>query len=349
MLILMRLDAPRHDIDQIKEKIISLHCTPHEIPGESKLAIGITGPTEQLHKEDFILLPSVEDVIRVTKKYKLVSRMMKPDDTVFNVNGSEIGGKELTVIAGPCAVESRDQIFDIAGRLKELGIKFLRAGAYKPRSSPYVFQGLKEKGLEYLSDVKKELGINIVTEVLNQSTIDAVAEVADIIQLGARNMQNYALLEEVGRTQKPILLKRGMSATIEELLLSAEYIVSQQNYNVILCERGIRTFETATRNTLDLNAVPVIKKNSHLPIFVDPSHGIGIWDKVPAMAMAGIAAGADGLIIEVHTHPDKALSDGVQTLDIETFGALLKKLQELAPVVDKILTLNINEHVQLSR
>ena len=345
MLLLMSLDAPRHDIDRIKEKIISLNCTPHEIPGESKLAIGVTGPTDQLSKEDFEVLPSVEEVIRVTKKYKLVSRMMKPDDTVINVNGSNIGEKELTVIAGPCAIESRDQIFEIAGRLKELGVKFLRAGAYKPRTSPYAFQGLKEKGLQYLSEVKKEYELNIVTEVLNQSTIDAVAEVADIVQIGARNMQNYALLEEVGSKQKPVLLKRGMSATIEELLLSAEYIVSQQNYNVILCERGIRTFETATRNTLDLNAIPVIKKNSHLPIFVDPSHGIGIADRVPAMAMAGIAAGADGLILEVHTNPEKAVSDAVQTINFETFSALLKKLKELAPVVNKILSLNEKEHV----
>lgn len=343
MLILMSLNSPRQDIQGVKEKIISLNCTPHEIPGASKLAIGITGQSEHLIKEEFQLLPSVEEVIRVTKKYKLVSRQMKNDDTIINVNGTEIGGKELTVIAGPCAVESRDQIFDIAGKLKEMGVNFLRAGAYKPRSSPYAFQGLKEKGLEYLSDVKKEIGINIVTEVLNQSTISAVAEVADIIQIGARNMQNYALLEEVGKTQKPILLKRGMSATIEELLLSAEYIVSQQNYNVILCERGIRTFETATRNTLDLNAVPVIKKNSHLPIIVDPSHGIGIWDKVPAMSMASVACGADGLIIEVHTNPEKALSDGYQTLNLSTFKTLLQKLQELAPVVNKKLNLSKNE------
>lgn len=343
MLILMSLNAPRQNIQEVKNKITSFNCTPHEIPGASKLAIGVTGPSENLIKEEFQLLPSVEEVIRVTKKYKLVSRQMKNDDTLININNVQIGGKELTVIAGPCAVESRDQIFEIAGQLKELGVNFLRAGAYKPRSSPYAFQGLKEKGLEYLNDVKKEIGINIVTEVLNQSTIAAVAEVADIIQLGARNMQNYALLDEVGKTQKPILLKRGMSATIEELLLSAEYIVSQQNYNVILCERGIRTFETATRNTLDLNAVPVIKANSHLPIFVDPSHGIGIWDKVPAMAMAAVAAGADGLILEVHTHPEKAVSDGYQTLNIPTFKELMKKLQELAPVVNKKLTLSKND------
>ena len=340
MLILMSLNSPREHINQVKEKIISLGCTPHEIPGDSKLAIGITGPSDNVVREDFLLLPSVEEVVRVSKKYKLVSREMKSEDTLINVNGNIIGGKELLIIAGPCSVESRDQIFDIAGQLKEMGIKFLRAGAYKPRSSPYAFQGLKEKGLEYLADVKKELGMNIVTEVLNQNTIEAVCNVADVIQLGARNMQNFTLIEEIGKTQKPILLKRGMSATVEELLLSAEYIVSQNNYNVILCERGIRTFETATRNTLDLNAIPVIKKHSHLPIIVDPSHGVGIWDKIPAMAMAAIASGADGLIVEVHPNPEKALSDGFQSLSPSTFKSLLSKLQELAPVVNKKLTLN---------
>ena len=340
MLILMSLNAPRLDVNNVKEKIISLGCTPHEIPGETKLAIGITGPSEMLKKEDFLFLPSVEDVVPVSKKYKLVSREMKSENTLININGSVVGGDELLIIAGPCAIESRDQIFEIAGQLKEIGVKFIRAGAYKPRSSPYSFQGLKEKGLEYLAEVKKEFGLNIVTEIMDQNTIDAVCEVADVIQLGARNMQNFTLIEEIGKTQKPILLKRGMSATVEELLLSAEYIVSQNNYNVILCERGIRTFETATRNTLDLNAIPVIQQHSHLPIIVDPSHGIGIWDKIPAMSMAAIACGADGLIIEVHSHPEKALSDGFQSLNPATFKKLLYKIQELAPVVNRKLTLS---------
>ena len=337
MLIIMNLDAPRTDIEKVKQRIASFNCTAHEIPGALKLAIGITGPSEQLKVEDFQLLNSVEDVIKVTKKYKLVSRMMKNEDTVININGNRIGGKELMIIAGPCSVESRDQLFEIAGILKEMGINLLRAGAYKPRSSPYAFQGLKEKGLEYLADVKKELGMSIVTELLNQSTVSEVAEVADIIQIGARNMQNYSLLAEVGKIQKPVLLKRGLSATIEELLLSAEYIVSQDNYNVILCERGIRTFETATRNTLDLNAVPVIKKHSHLPIMVDPSHGIGIGDKVPAMAMASVACGADGLILEVHQKPEEALSDGYQSMNPTEFKKLLSKIKQLAPIVDKEL------------
>ena len=338
MLILMELNTKREDIERVKAKILSLSCTPHEIPGKLKLAIGITGPTDKLKKEDFRMLPSVEDVVRVTKKYKLVSRMMKQDDTIININGSQIGGKEITIIAGPCSVENKDQTFEIAGKLKEMGIKFFRGGAFKPRSSPYAFQGLKEKGLEILQEVKKEFGLLIVTEVLNPRTLKEVASVADILQIGARNMQNFTLLEEAGETGKPILLKRGMAATVEDLLLSAEYVASQNNMNIVLCERGIRTFETSTRNTLDLNAVPVVKKNSHLPIFVDPSHGVGMWDKVTPMSMAAIAAGADGLMIEVHHKPDEALSDGYQSLTPEQFKVLLTKIKQLAPIVDKQLS-----------
>lgn len=337
MLIMMALESPREDIERVKKKIIHAGCTPHEIPGEIKLAIGITGPMEKINKEEFLLMNSVEEVVRVTKKFKLVSREMKSGNTVIDFNPESIGGRELLIIAGPCAVEGRDEIFEIAGELKGLGINFLRAGAYKPRSSPYSFQGLKEKGLEYLADVKKEFGMKIVTEALNTATLPLVAEVADIIQIGARNMQNFSLLEEAGKTGKPILLKRGLSATVEELLLSAEYIASQNNMNIILCERGIRTFETATRNTLDLNAVPVLKKNTHLPVIVDPSHGIGIGDKVPSMALASVACGADGLIVEVHQNPNDALSDGYQSLDIKTFKKLLGKIKELAPIVDKDL------------
>jgi len=322
-------------VERIKNKIKSCGCSPHEIPGAIKLAIGITGPSAKLSIEDFLMMDSVDEVVRVTKPYKLVSREMKSDDTIINFNDTSIGGNNLTVIAGPCAIENRQQLFDIAGQIKEMGIQFLRGGAYKPRSSPYSFQGLKEKGVEYLNDVKKEIGMKIVTEAKDSSSLAAVTEVADIIQIGARNMQNFSLLEEAGKTGKPILLKRGMAATIEDLLMSAEYILSQENYNVILCERGIRTFETHTRNTLDLNAVPVIKKNSHLPIFVDPSHGIGIWDKVPAMALAAAACGADGLIIEVHNHPEEALSDGFQSLTPKNFKLLLDRLHNLAPIVNK--------------
>ena len=337
MLILMPLNAPKADIEKVKNKLIASGCKPHLIPGASKLGIGVTGPSNKLLPEDFRIMDSVDEVVRVSKPYKLVSREMKLENTTINIDGNIIGGKELSIIAGPCSVESRQQIFDIAGELKELGIKFLRGGAYKPRSSPYAFQGLKELGLQYLAEVKKELGLFIVTEAKDTDTLDQIAEVSDIIQIGARNMQNFSLLEKVGRLKNPVLLKRGLAATIEDLLMSAEYVVSQGNTNVILCERGIRTFETYTRNTLDLNAVPVIKQLSHLPIFVDPSHGIGIADKVSPMAMAGIACGADGLIIEVHNKPEKALSDGLQSLTPKQFSELMNKLKQLAPIVGRVL------------
>ncbi len=337
MLILMPLNASKADIEKVKSKIINSGCTAHEIPGASKLGIGITGPSNKLNIEDFKIMDSVDEVVRVSKPYKLVSRQMKNEDTLINIEDNIIGGKELTIIAGPCSVESREQLFEIAGKLKEMGVKYLRGGAYKPRSSPYAFQGLKEEGLKYLAEAKKEFGLKIVTEAKDTDTLDAIAEVSDIIQIGARNMQNFSLLEKVGKLANPILLKRGLSATIEELLMSAEYILSQGNYNVILCERGIRTFETYTRNTLDLNAVPVIKQLSHLPIFVDPSHGIGIADKVGAMSMAGIACGADGLIIEVHNKPEEALSDGLQSITPKKFEELLSKLKQLAPIVGREL------------
>ncbi len=334
MLILLQLNTARNDIEKIKEAIIKYDCIAHEIPGARKLAIGITGPTNTINEEEIRKMKSVEEVIRVTKKYKLVSREMKEDDTIINIGDCKIGGDETTIIAGPCSVESKDQIFDIAGKLNEMGIKFLRAGAYKPRSSPYSFQGLKEKGLQYLGEVKKEFGMCIVTEVKDTHTIPIISEVADVLQIGARNMQHYSLLEEVGKIDKPVLLKRGMAAKVEDLLLSAEYILAQGNYNVILCERGIRTFETSTRNTLDLNAVPVIKKLSHLPIIVDPSHGTGYWDKVTPMSLAAIACGADGLIVEVHNHPEKALSDGAQSLTLERFKKLYSKIKEITPIIN---------------
>ena len=340
MVIMMKLDAPKEDVEKVESKILSLGCTPHLITGNFKLAIGVTGQTKDLSTEDFKIMDSVEEVVRVSKPYKLVSREMKQEDTVISIGDTLIGGDELTVIAGPCSIESRQQLFDIAGELKEMGIKCLRAGAYKPRSSPYSFQGLKEEGLEYLQEVKKELGMIIVTEAKDTDTLQAIAEVSDIIQIGARNMQNFTLLEQVGAIKNPVLLKRGLAATIEDLLMSAEYILSQGNFNVILCERGIRTFETMTRNTLDLNAVPVIKKQSHLPVIVDPSHGIGMWDKVSPMSMAAIACGADGLMIEVHNHPNQALSDGFQSLTPKNFKKMMDKLGQLAPIVDKKLTFN---------
>ena len=339
MLIIMSLDSPREDIEKVKSKIEAAGCIPHEIPGADKLAIGITGPSNILIRDEFRVMNSVDDVVRVTAKYKLVSREMKEEDTVVNVGGNLIGSKNISIIAGPCAVENKQQAMDIAGTLKEMGVNFFRGGAFKPRSSPYSFQGLKEEGLQILDEVKNTIGMKIVTEVLNPRTIESVAEVADVIQIGARNMQNFTLLEEVGQTKKPVLLKRGMSATVEDLLLSAEYIVAQNNYNVILCERGIRTFETSTRNTLDLNAVPVIKKLSHLPVFVDPSHGIGQWDKVPAMSLAAVACGADGLMIEVHNNPEQAMSDGYQSLKPKKLKALLEQLKPLSEIVNRTLEL----------
>lgn len=340
MLIILELDSPREDINKIKSKVESFGCTPHEIPGSQKLAIGITGPSNDLKEEDFLMMSSVQDVVKVSKKFKLVSREMKSENTVIDFFGTKIGGNELTIIAGPCSVEERDSMFKIAESLKKLGLNFIRGGAYKPRSSPYSFQGLKEEGLKILDEVKKEFDLKIVTEVLNPRNLNEVSEVADILQIGARNMHNFALLEEAGQTGLPVLLKRGMSASIEDLLLSSEYIANTNNFNIILCERGIRTFETATRNTLDLNAVPVIKKHSHLPVFVDPSHGIGIADKVPAMALASIVAGADGLMLEVHNNPSEAWSDGYQTISISALNELMKKIKQMAPIINKEFNFN---------
>ena len=335
MLIIMKLDAPRGDIDRVKEKVRSLGYIPHEIPGEHRLAIGITGNKNRPDAEQFLNLPNVLEAIPITKPFKLVSRDAKPENTIVNVGNDIVGGNELTIIAGPCSVESRQQIIDIAGSLKEMGIRFLRGGAYKPRTSPYSFQGHKTDGLRYLSDARSVTGLKIVTEVKDTETLPLVAEVADVLQVGARNMQNYSLLEALGSIQKPVLLKRGLSATIEELLMAAEYILHGGNYHVILCERGIRTFETATRNTLDLNAIPIVKKLSHLPIIVDPSHGVGIWDAVSSMSLAAVAAGADGLIVEVHNEPEIALSDGYQSLKPVKFKVLLDKIRELAPIVGR--------------
>ncbi|MCE1188600.1 MAG: 3-deoxy-7-phosphoheptulonate synthase [Ignavibacteria bacterium] len=335
MLVLMPLNAPREHIESVKSKLLENDCKPHEIPGLVKLGIGVTGPTNKLRVEDFQTMDSVDEVVRVTKPFKLVSREMKKEDTTIQVGSQLIGGKKLTIIAGPCSVESKDQILEISSTLKEVGVSLLRAGAFKPRSSPYAFQGLKSAGLQILADAKKELGMSIVTEVKDTDTLDEIAAVADIIQIGARNMQNFSLLERIGELRQPVLLKRGLSATIEELLMSAEYIMSQGNYQVILCERGIRTFETYTRNTLDLNAIPVIKQLSHLPVIVDPSHGIGIADKVPAMALAGVACGGDGVIVEVHPHPELALSDGFQSLTPKNFKEMIGKIRQLAPIVGK--------------
>jgi 3-deoxy-7-phosphoheptulonate synthase len=287
--------------------------------------------------ETIEMLPGVSEIVPIRKPYKLVSREFKSEDTVVEVSPSlSIGdGKKIAVIAGPCSVENKDQILEVAKAVKEAGAAALRGGAFKPRSSPYSFQGLGKEGLELLAEAKKKTGLPVVTEALDTRDIEIVAKYADVIQIGARNMQNFMLLREAGKTGKPILLKRGPGAKIEELLMSAEYILSEGNQNVILCERGIRTLETYTRNTLDLSAVPVIKKLSHLPVIVDPSHGTGKWYLVPAMAKAAVAAGADGLMIEVHPHPDEALSDGPQSLKPDTFAELMRELKKIAMAVGR--------------
>jgi len=335
MLIVMKGDATREDIFHVKEKISVLGYKAHEIPGAQRIAIGITGNRGKVDPDLFSTMKGVEDAIPVSKPYKLAGRDAKPENSEIRVGEEVIGAREIAIIAGPCSVESWDQLIGTARAVKASGARFLRGGAFKPRTSPYSFQGMKEEGLVLLREARAETGLKIVTEVKDVMTLPAVAEVADVIQIGARNMSNFGLLEAVGELRIPVLLKRGISATIEELLMAAEYVLARGNLNVILCERGIRTFEHYTRNTLDLNAVPVIKKLSHLPILVDPSHGIGMWEGVPAMALAGIAAGADGLMIEVHPNPEAALSDGSQSLKLDRFLELMGKLRAVAPLLGR--------------
>lgn len=341
MIIVLNSDATKNEIEAVKEKIRSLGYKPNEVPGIERVGIVITGNKTPVDPALFLNMPGVKDAISISKPYKLVSREVKKENTTINLGNSIIGGEELTIIAGPCSVESRGQILEIAEILSSYGIKFLRGGAYKPRTSPYSFQGLKEEALIYLMEVRERTGMKIVSEVKDVATLPLVAKAVDIVQIGARNMQNFALLEAVGNLNKPVLLKRGIASTIEELLMAAEYILNNGNYEVILCERGIRTFETMTRNTLDLNAIPIIKRLSHLPIIVDPSHGIGIWDGVASMSLAAIAAGADGLIIEVHQNPEMALSDGYQSLKPENFKKLLLKLNKLAEIMERKLSVDL--------
>ncbi len=337
MLILLKTNATKEEIAAVTDTIKELGFTPHEIPGVQRVAIGITGNKAKVSADNFLVLPGVVDVISVSKPFKLVGRDFKPENTIVDVGGVKFGGNEIQVIAGPCSVESRSQILEIAEVVKESGAKLLRGGAFKPRSSPYAFQGLKLEGLEYLKEAAEKTGLKIVTEVKDTETLSAVAEYSDMLQIGARNMYNFSLLEKIGDLKKPVMLKRGFSSTIEELLMAAEYIVARGNYNVILCERGIRTFETYTRNTLDLNSVPLIKKLSHLPIIVDPSHGTGAWDLVSPLAQASIVAGADGLMIEVHSHPEKALSDGYQSLTPSTYMTMMKQLKKYESILERTI------------
>ncbi|MFL5406267.1 MAG: 3-deoxy-7-phosphoheptulonate synthase [Myxococcales bacterium] len=337
MLIVLASDISPQAQKAIEDRVRELGFTPHAIEGAGRTAIGITGNKGPVDPGHFRLMEGVADCIPVTAPYKLVSREVKHDDTVVDVAGVPIGGREIVVMAGPCAVESEQQILAAARGVRKSGASLLRGGAFKPRTSPYDFQGLREKGLELLEKARSETGLKVVTEVKDTETLPLVAESADLLQIGARNMQNFSLLEAVGDLRKPVLLKRGMSSTIKELLMAAEYIVSRGNKQVVLCERGIRTFETMTRNTLDLNAVPMLKSLSHLPVVVDPSHGIGIRSAVLPMARAAVAAGADGLIIEVHPDPDRALSDGMQSLDLAGFETLMREVSKIAAAVGRSL------------
>jgi len=338
MIIVLKPNITKPQLEHLLERIKALGLKPMVSKGTERTIVGIIGPEEALRAQPLEVIPGVEKVMPVLKPFKLVSREFKPESSVINVGGGvSIGGKALVLMAGPCSIENRQMLLETAHAVKRAGAQVLRGGAFKPRTSPYSFQGLGEEGLRLLRDIGKATGMRVVTELLDTRDIEVVEQYADIIQIGARNMQNFELLKEVGQSRKPVLLKRGLSATITEFLLAAEYILSQGNFNVMLCERGIRTFEDQTRFTLDLNAVPVIKKLSHLPVIVDPSHGTGSWDYVEPMAKAAVAAGADGLMIEVHPNPEVALSDGPQSLLPKKFAALTKELKKVAQAVGRTL------------
>lgn len=336
MLVVMKAHATEEQVRAVCKRIEELGYRPHPIPGASRTAVGITGNEGAVDPGTLDELPGVAEVIRVTKPYKLVSRDVKDEGTVVHFpNGASFGGTELAIIAGPCAIESQKQAFAIAEHLAKSGVRFFRGGAYKPRTSPYSFQGLGEEGLKIMAEIREQFGLLIVTEAVDNESLELVDSYADVIQIGARNMQNFSLLKKAGRARKPVLLKRGMSATLEEFLMAAEYVMSEGNYNVILCERGVRTFADHTRNTLDLSVVPAVHRLSHLPILVDPSHGTGVRSKVTPLSRAAVAVGADGLIVEVHNDPDRALSDGKQSLFLEQFDELMSQVRQIAPVVQR--------------
>jgi 3-deoxy-7-phosphoheptulonate synthase len=323
-------------VARVCEEIEKMGLAAHPMFGAQRTAIGVTGNKRQVDSDRIANLPGVQEVIHVTRPYQLASREHHPEDTVVDIGGVKVGGKEFTLMAGPCSVESEEQCLKIAEVVAEAGVRIFRGGAYKPRSSPHTFQGLGEKGLEILAGVRERFGLKIVTEAVDTDTLELVARYTDIIQIGARNMQNYSLLRKAGQSGKPILLKRGQSATLEELLLSAEYILAENNPNVILCERGVRTLANHSRNTLDLSAIPFIKSNSHLPIIADPSHGTGRREKVLPLSRASMAVGADGLMVEIHHKPETALSDGAQSITLDMFRDLMKQLRRLAPALDKV-------------
>lgn len=329
MLIVMKAGATTSEIEKVLGVIEAHGFRGHALPGENRTAIGVTGNQGSVDPAHFENLPGVAEAIRVTKPYKLISKDLRPEKSVIKVGTATIGGDELAIIAGPCAIETREQLFTTAEHIAGSGAKFFRGGAFKPRTSPYAFQGLGEEGLKMLAEVREEYGLNIVTEAMDEHGVDAVEKYGDCIQIGARNMQNFSLLRYVGKTRKPVLLKRGLSATLDELLLAAEYIMAEGNYNVILCERGIRTFASHARNTLDLSVIPAVHRLTHLPIIVDPSHGTGHNYMVGPMARAGVAVGADGLIIEVHPCPEEAMCDGAQALTPEQYMDLFEQVRQI--------------------
>ena len=338
MIIVLKSGCSDAEIEEVSRRIGAMGYRAHAIRGELRTVIGAVG--DDRGKERLRALEALEYVESVTpilQPFKLASREVRRENTTIDVGGTTIGGRKVVVMAGPCSVESRAQVLEVAEKVKAAGATVLRGGAFKPRTSPYSFQGLEEEGLKILDEARRETGLPVITEVMEPDKVDVVAEHSDILQIGARNVQNFSLLRRVAETRKPVLLKRGMSTSIQEWLLSAEYVLAGGNAQVILCERGIRTFETATRFTLDLNAVPVVKKLTHLPVVIDPSHGTGHWEYVESMAMAGVAAGADGLIIEVHPHPEEALSDGPQSLKPDRFAALMARVRRVAQAVDRDL------------
>jgi 3-deoxy-7-phosphoheptulonate synthase len=335
MLIVMDKGVTEREIRAVIERIEAMGFKANPIPGAQRVAIGITGNQSPLDSEEFETMPGVKEAIRVTKPYKLVSREVKGEDTIISVRGREVGGAKLAIIAGPCAVESEDQALCIGELVAKAGANFFRGGAFKPRTSPYSFQGLGEAGLRILAKVREQTGLPIVTEAMDVESVPLVEEYADVIQIGARNMQNFSLLKRVGKSKLPVFLKRGISATLDELLMSAEYLASEGNYRIMLCERGVRTFSDHARNTLDLAVVPAVKHLSHLPILVDPSHGTGRRDRVAPLARAAVAVGADGIMVEVHDHPERALSDGPQAMVPDQFTELVKDIRALAPLVSR--------------
>ena len=337
MIIVMAAGAAQTDIDRVVGKVMERGLKVHLSEGKFVTIIGVVGDKKLLQEVPLEAMTGVDKVVAITSGYKLASKQFKPENSVIDVGGVLIGGENLVVMAGPCAVESREQLLESAHIVKNAGAQILRGGAYKPRTSPYSFQGLEEQGLKYLAEARAETGLKIVTEVVDTQSVPVVAEYADVLQIGARNMQNFQLLKSAGRSGKPVLLKRGIAATIDEWLNAAEYIMNEGNYQVIMCERGIRTFETYTRNTLDLSAVAVLKNICHLPVIADPSHGTGHWKLVRPMARAAVAAGADGLIVEVHPKPDEAMSDGMQSLTPENFSELMNELRGLVRVMGRKL------------